>query len=252
MHRPIVIVPACTREIGVHLNHAVQHKYVDAVLLGADCMPLLLPAFGARTDWDAVLATADGVLLTGSPSNVHPQHFGEEVHNPSLPLDPERDATNLPLVRAAVARGIPLMAICRGFQEINVALGGSLHQAVQEVDGLEDHREDKSAALDQQYAARHPVIITPGGKLARILGTDGTIMVNSLHGQGVARLAEGLVVEARAPDGLVEAYSVASARGFTLALQWHPEWKVTQNPDSMTLFTAFGDACRQYRLEKQK
>jgi putative glutamine amidotransferase len=252
MHRPIVIVPACTREIGVHLNHAVQHKYVDAVLLGADCMPLLLPAFGARTDWDAVLATADGVLLTGSPSNVHPQHFGEEVHNPSLPLDPERDATNLPLIRAAMARGIPLMAICRGFQEINVALGGSLHQAVQEVDGLEDHREDKSAALDQQYAARHPVSITPGGKLARILGADGTIMVNSLHGQGVARLAEGLVVEARAPDGLVEAYSVASARGFTLALQWHPEWKVTQNPDSAKLFAAFGDACRQYRLEKQK
>lgn len=250
MPRPIVIVPACTKQIGAHPFHAVQMKYVDAVLLGGDCMPLILPAFGARTDWDAVLALADGVMLTGSPSNVHPSRFGQEVRNPALPLDPARDATTLPLTLAALRRGIPLMAICRGFQEVNVALGGSLHQAVHEVEGMMNHQDDPELPLELQYAQKHPINLTPGGLLTRILGGEHPIMVNSLHGQGIDRLAPGLVVEARAEDGLVEAYRVADAPGFSLALQWHPEWKVTENPNSMKLFAAFGAACREYRSQR--
>ncbi len=250
MSRPIVIVPSCTRDLGHHSYSVVQMKYSDAVFLGADCMPLILPAMGSQIDWEAVLGAADGVMLTGSASNVHPSHFGQEVHDPTLPLDAARDATTLPLIRAAIARGIPLLAICRGAQEINVALGGSLHQAVHEVPGMMDHRDDGNAPLEQQYGPAHRVTIEPGGCMAQILGAGG-IMVNSLHGQGLDRLAEGLRVEARADDGLVEAYSIAHAPGFTLALQWHPEWRVTENPDSIKLFAAFGAACRQYRSQKQ-
>lgn len=250
MHRPIVLVPACTKQLGDHPYHTVQMKYIDAVLTGANCMPLILPAFGERTDWDAVLSVADGVMLTGSPSNVHPSHFDEDVYNPLLPLDPARDGTTLPLARMALQRGIPLFAICRGFQEINVALGGSLHQAVQEVPGMMDHREPKDAPLDQQYAAAHKVNVVAGHQLAQILGHDGEVMVNSLHGQGINRLAAGLQVEACAADGIVEAYSVSGVVGFSLAVQWHPEWRVLENPVSSKIFAAFGAACRAYAAQK--
>jgi putative glutamine amidotransferase len=251
MHRPIVIVPSCVKDIGVHPYFATQVKYVEAVIVGADCMPLILPAIANAMDLDAVLSTADGVMLTGSPSNVHPSHFGQEVHNPALPLDIARDATTLPLIRAAVERGIPLLSICRGTQEINVALGGSLHQAVHEVSGMMDHRDDSSKPPDEQYAPAHPVKINAGGRLAEILGGATEIMVNSLHGQGVDRLAPGLRVEAIADDGLIEAYSVEGAPGFTLALQWHPEWRVAANPDSIKIFAAFGKACRDYQAKKR-
>jgi len=206
-----------------------------------------LPALGAATDFEALLALADGVMLTGSTSNVHANLYGEQVLDPSLPLDAARDATTLPLIRAAIKRGIPLLAICRGFQEVNVALGGSLHQAVHEVSSMADHRERKDDTLDQQYAPSHRVLLDPGGRMAQILNGASESMVNSLHGQGINQLAPGLAVEARADDGLVEAYRVADAKGFTLAVQWHPEWRFSENPDSVKLFRAFGDACRAYK-----
>ncbi|RJG20891.1 gamma-glutamyl-gamma-aminobutyrate hydrolase family protein [Massilia cavernae] len=246
MRRPIVIVSACRQAVGVHQCHTAQVKYVDAVVRGADCAPLILPALGEATDFDAVLAAADGIMLTGSPSNLHPSHYAQDLRDPGLPQDPARDATTLPLIRAALERGIPLIAVCRGFQEINVALGGSLHQAVQEVQGMLDHREDKHAALDAQYGPAHSVALTPGGRLSTMLGGAATIDVNSLHGQGIARLAPGLVVEAVAEDGLVEAFSVAGA-GFALGVQWHPEWRITDNADAMRMFAAFGQACRAYQ-----
>ncbi len=250
MHSPIVIVPACTKQIGPHPYHVAQMKYVEAVRLAAACLPLVLPAFGELTDFEAALATADGVMLTGSPSNVHPLHYEQEVHNPELPQDPARDATTLPLIRAAIARGIPLIAVCRGFQEVNVALGGSLHQAVQEVEGMQDHREDKELTLEEQYAPVHRIALEEGGRMRQILGGATELMVNSLHGQGIDRLAPGLAVEARADDGLIEAYSIPSAPGFTLAVQWHPEWRIAANPDSFKLFEAFGQACRDYQRKR--
>ncbi|MEC5161607.1 MULTISPECIES: gamma-glutamyl-gamma-aminobutyrate hydrolase family protein [unclassified Janthinobacterium] len=251
MRRPIVIVPACVNQIGAHAYHTAQDKYLQAVVVGAQCMPLVLPALGEAADLAAVLATADGIMLTGSPSNLHPSHYGEDVYDASLPQDAARDATTLPLIRAALKLGIPLIAVCRGFQEVNVALGGSLHQAVQEVGGMQDHRESAGLSLDQQYGPAHRVALEAHGRMARILGGAAELMVNSLHGQGIARLAPGLVVEARADDGLVEAYSVAAAPGFTLAVQWHPEWRIADNPDSMKLFLAFGQACRNYQNKKQ-
>ncbi|WP_211466809.1 gamma-glutamyl-gamma-aminobutyrate hydrolase family protein [Collimonas silvisoli] len=252
MQRPIIIVPSCTKQIDSDSYYLAQMKYVDAIWLGADCMPLVLPAFGAKTDWEAVLEAADGILLTGSPSNVHPALFGQEILTPELPLDAARDATTMPLIRLAVERGIPLLAICRGAQEINVALGGSLHQAVHEVPGMMDHRDHESDPLDVQYGPAHRVTLTSGGRISKILDGASELAVNSLHGQGLDRLAPGLCVEARADDGLVEAFSIRDAAGFTLALQWHPEWKIAENPDSMKLLAAFGAACRQYKLQKQR
>lgn len=242
--RPVVLVPACNRMLGAHPYHVAGRKYVDAVLL-AGCLPLVVPIAGEQ-DVDELLALAHGVFLTGSPSNVHPRHFGEEVHDPGLPLDPQRDDWTLPLIRRALAHGLPLFAICRGFQEMNVALGGSLHQAVHEQPGHLDHRGDDDAPLEVQYGQAHEVSVVPGGLLETVLG-DSRFLVNSVHGQGVNRLAEGLRVEAVAPDGLIEAFSRPSAPAFNLCVQWHPEWQARDNPVSLKLFKAFGAACQAYR-----
>jgi putative glutamine amidotransferase len=247
---PFVLVPCDNRLIGGHYYHALGRKYADAVRLAADSLPLLVPTGGAA-DLLPYLELCDGIMLTGSPSNVHPSHFGQEVRDPALPLDQERDAATLPLIRLAVARGIPLLAICRGLQEINVAMGGSLHQAVHEVPGMRDHRERPDAALDEQYGPSHEVDIVPGSHLAQILGVP-RISVNSLHGQGIDALAPGLVAEAIAPDGIVEAVRVGAHPGFSLGVQWHPEWKVLDNPMSVRLFRAFGDACRAYRQARAR
>ncbi len=241
---PVVLVPACNRMLGQHPFHVAGQKDVDAVRL-AGALPLVVPA-AAPEELDALLDLADGVLLTGSPSNVHPSHFGESVRDPALPLDPVRDDWTLPLIPRVIARGMPLLAICRGFQEVNVALGGSLHQAVQEVDGLADHRARGTDPVEVQYGPAHPVHLVPEGLMARALGRPDDITVNSVHGQGVNRLADGLRVEARAPDGLVEAFSTGTA-AFQLAVQWHPEWQAAGNPVSVALLRAFGLACQDYR-----
>jgi putative glutamine amidotransferase len=257
---PVVLVPACQRVLGPHPFHVVGQKYVDAVRLSG-CMPLVVPTVAAD-DIAAMLDLADGVLLTGSPSNVHPSHFDEDVLDESLPLDPERDAWTLPLIREALARGLPLLGICRGFQEVNVALGGSLHQAVHQQPGHMDHRGDDDKPVDEEYGLAHPVKLTPDSLLARTLDglsapvlQNGEFMVNSLHGQGVNRLAPGAQVQAVAPDGIVEAFSwvrpdAKAPQGFNLCLQWHPEWRAASNPVSQKIFQAFGEACRDWQARK--
>ena len=242
--KPVVLVPACNRTLGDHGFHVAGRKYIDAVRL-AGCRPLVVPG-AAADELESLLDLADGVLLTGSRSNVDPGHFGETVHDPSLPLDPERDAWVLPMIPLALARGLPLLAICRGFQEANVALGGTLYQAVQEVPQRRDHRAPDGAPAEDQYGPAHEVMVEPGGVLARVLDQT-SFVVNSVHGQGVHRLAAGLRVEAVAPDGLVEAFSLPGAPGFNLGVQWHPEWQAAANPVSRRLFEAFGAACEAYR-----
>jgi putative glutamine amidotransferase len=242
---PIVLVTSCNRQFGEHPFHVAGRKYVDAVRL-AGALPLIAPPF-AETELDGLLDAADGVLFTGSRSNVDPSHFGEPVHDPALPLDPERDAWTLPLVRKVLARGVPMLAICRGTQEANVALGGTLYQAVQEAPGLSDHRgggDDAPAAV--LYGPAHPVDVVPGGVLETIVGR-ASFEVNSVHGQGIRQLAADLRVEAVAPDGLVEACSMPAAPGFNLCVQWHPEWRAAENPVSMQILGAFGVAVRMYR-----
>jgi putative glutamine amidotransferase len=244
MVRPVVIVTSCNRLLGEHPFHVAGRKYIDAVRL-AGALPLISPPVDID-DLDALLDSADGLLLTGSASNVHPSHFGEDVHDPALPLDRERDAWTLPLITRALARGLPLLGICRGTQEANVALGGTLHQAVHEQPGLNDHRAPADQPAEVQYGFAHPVDVVAGGLLERIVGL-ASFEVNSVHGQGIKQLADGLRVEAVAPDGLIEAFSLPAAPGFNLCVQWHPEWRAAGNPASLRLFEAFGEAVRTYR-----
>ena len=242
----IVLIPACSNQVGVHAAHTVQRKYADAVFYGAQCTTLFIPAMGAEMDIEVLLDMADGIFLSGSPSNVNAELYGETISQPHLPQDVFRDEVTIPLVKQAVARGIPIFGVCRGFQEINVAFGGTLHQAVHDVVGLNDHREDKSATVESQYSVAHSVHLVEHGELAQLLGKS-ELMVNSIHGQGINRLGDGLIAEAYAPDGLVEAFRIASHHGFGWAVQWHPEWKMLENADSLAIFGAFGDACREYR-----
>ena len=230
--------------LGAHPFHAVGEKYITAVLDAARGLPLLVPSLGRELELAELLEELDGVFFTGSPSNVEPQHYGGEASRPGTLHDPQRDATTLPLIPRAIAAGVPVLGVCRGFQEMNVAYGGTLWQHVHEAPGHSVHHEDTSAPLEVQYGPAHAVTLSPGGVLRAIAGTD-RIEVNSLHHQGVRTLGSGLIEEARADDGLVEAFRVADAQSFALAVQWHPEWQVSRNRFSTALFGAFGDAARE-------
>ncbi len=238
---PLIGIPADRRLQGKHYFHMVGEKYIEAVAAGARAMPVLIPALGPEIDLPSLLEPLDGLLLTGSASNVEPHHYGGPASAPGTLHDPNRDATTLPLIPRAVAAGLPVLAICRGFQEMNVAFDGTLHQRLHEVEGHRDHREDETAPLEVQYGPAHEVFLEPGGALRSLAGTD-RLQVNSLHWQGIRRLGKGLAVEARAPDGVIEAFRVTQAPAFALALQWHPEWQFAQNPFSSALFAAFGAA----------
>jgi len=221
----------------------VGEKYIEAIAIGANAQPVLIPALGSGLDLDAALEMFDGFLFTGSASNVEPHHYGGPASQPGTLHDPDRDNTTLPLIPRAIAAGIPVLAVCRGFQEMNVAYGGTLHQRLHEIDGLLDHREDEETPLEVQYGPAHDVLLEPGGSLRKIAGQD-RLQVNSLHWQGVQTLAKDLEVEARAPDGVIEAFRVARSPSFALGVQWHPEWQFAQNPFSRALFAAFGEATR--------
>ena len=241
---PLIGIPADRRLFGKHYFHMVGEKYITAVLQGANAIPVLVPALGPDIDLSALVNSFDGLLLTGSPSNVEPYHYGGPDSAPGTLHDPDRDATTLPLIPKAIEAGLPVLAICRGFQEMNVAYGGTLHQQLHEVPGHLDHRDDESLPLEEQYAPAHEVLLDPGGMLRKIAETD-RLRVNSLHWQGIDQLGAGLSIEARAPDGLIEAFRVTAAPGFALALQWHPEWQFAKDPFSRALFQAFGEASRR-------
>jgi putative glutamine amidotransferase len=240
--KPLIGIPADRRILGPHPFHCVGEKYIAAIAEAAEAIPLPIPALGER-DFDQLLETLDGILLTGSPSNVEPHRYAGPASAPDTLHDPHRDATTLPLIPHAVAAGVPLLALCRGFQEMNVAFGGTLWQRVQELPGMADHREDKEQPLDVQYGPAHAIELVRGGLLHEWAGTD-RVEVNSLHSQGVQTLGRNLEVEARAPDGLIEAFRVPTAPALALAVQWHPEWQVMKNPFSRAIFAAFGDAAR--------
>jgi len=248
--RPIIGVPACRRILDPHPFHIVGEKYLQAIIDGADALPLIIPVMAEHLDIEEILAQVDGIFLTGSPSNVEPHHYSGEPSIPGTLHDPDRDAATLPLTKRALQAGVPLLAVCRGFQEVTVALGGKLHQKVHEVQGYHTHKEDPDEPLDVQYGPSHDVNLVEGGILHKLAGTSN-IMVNSLHSQGVAKLPDGVTVEAVADDGLIEGFSVDAVPGFAIGVQWHPEWQVTKNDFSMAIFKAFGDACREYAGQRQ-
>jgi putative glutamine amidotransferase len=255
--RPLVGISSCLKSNGRGgWIHTVSDKYVQAAIRAVGALPILIPAFGpefgdnAMTEaLDRLLDTLDGVLLTGSPSNVEPHHYEGAPSREGTAHDTARDTTTLPLIRHSIDHGVPLIAICRGAQEVNVALGGTLHQLVHEVDGRRDHRSPKAATTDENYAPTHDIEIVENGLLHHLLG-ERCLKVNSLHAQGVDRLAPRARVEAFADDGQVEAFTVPDAPAFALALQWHPEHRVTENPVSMKLFGAFADACRKRAMSR--
>jgi len=241
MSRPIVVIPADTKVIEGLTFDAVGRKYSTAVAEVAECQPLLVPLDTALVDIGAVLDIADAILLSGSVSNVHPSLYGTEAPLRPETMDPARDSFTLPLIRTAVEKKIPLFAICRGYQELNVALGGSLHQAVHDQPGLNDHRENPALTMGDRFGPSHPIRLE--GELRGWIGEDN-IIVNSLHGQGIARLAERLRPQAYAEDGLVEAVLGPEDHPFLLGVQWHPEWHAKNNQVSTKLFRRFGDAAR--------
>lgn len=237
--KPIIGIPACTKLIAGYIQHATPARYGAALIAAAGAIPILLPPEGE--EMLGLLDRVDGIMFNGSPSNVAPMRYGADFDATPDFHDPARDATTLPLIRAAIARGLPILGICRGLQELNVALGGTLFQEVHKIPGRMDHRAGEG---DQRFAPKHDVTLS--GSLARIIGAEH-IQVNSLHGQAIDQLAPGLIIEATAPDGTIEAVRVADARNFAFAVQWHPEWEVTHFPDRQALFAAFGAACEAYR-----
>jgi putative glutamine amidotransferase len=249
--RPLIGIPADRRMVGAHPFHMVGEKYARAVLEAAGAAPVLIPALAEELQFEELLERLDGVLFTGSPSNVEPHHYEGTPSAPGTLHDPARDATTLPMIRKAIETGVPVFGICRGFQEMNVAFGGTLNQHLHQVPGNLDHRDDESQPLEVQYGVAHEVTLEPGGLLRTLAGGRERIEVNSLHSQGIDRLGRELAVEARAPDGVIEAFRVAGARRFAVAVQWHPEWQVMSNPFSRALFAAFGRSSRE-RAESQR
>jgi putative glutamine amidotransferase len=243
--RPLIGIPADRRSLGPQAYHLVAEKYLTAALDGAGAIPVIVPAIGRELQYEGLFDSLQGLLFMGSPSNVEPHRYRGEPSAEGTLHDPHRDETTLPLIPRAVAAGLPVLGICRGFQEINVAFGGTLWQRLQEVPGNLDHREPLDLPIEQQYAPVHEVNLAPGGLLQRLAGGASSVRVNSLHGQGVRELGSGLTVEARAPDGVIEAFRVTAAPRFAVAVQWHPEWRVLENPFSRALFAEFGAACRE-------
>lgn len=250
MSKPIIAIPADIRILDGAEWHAAQTQYLAAALKVADVMSFIVPAFEEGNDVDAILDRVDGLLVSGSATNVHPSLYGVEAKESDGPYDSGRDATSLPLIRRAIDRGIPMLAICRGIQELNVALGGTLASEIQEQPGVWDHRKPEDGNRDHAFRIRQAVRIAEGSCIAQHLGVAGEIQINSLHRQAIAKTAPRLQVEATTEDGTIEAVSVIDAKGFAIGVQWHPEYWAQTDAPSRALFTAFGNAVREYKAAK--
>jgi len=247
---PLIAVPADVKDMDGYRWHAAAEPYLRAIVRGFGGTPLILPALSDTIDIEAVLDRVDGVLLTGSRSNVHPERYGAAADASSEPYDVARDATSFALIAAALRKQVPLFAICRGMQELNVVLGGTLISELHELEDRHDHRAPVSDSQEERFAIRQDVDIAAAGRLATILGS-GPVRVNSLHRQGIGKLAPGLAVEAVAPDGTIEAVRVIGAPGFAIGVQWHPEYWVESDQPSAKLFAAFGEAARARMAARQ-
>ena len=249
--KPVVLMTMGAQARSGHAYQVMTHKYITPLVELSGCVPLLVPTCCGTADLEQYLDLVDGVYLSGAGSNIDPALYGQENLTPEKAQDRDRDLFDIALVRAAIDRGLPLLGICRGMQEINVALGGDIHQKVYCEPGYADHREDADDPVEEQYGHSHQVSLVPGSWFADLMG-EAQIPVNSLHGQGIKRLGEGLAPLAHAEDGLIEAIHLPDAAQFTLAVQWHPEWQAAQNPHSVKIFQAFGDACREQAARRDQ
>ncbi len=248
--KPVVGIIACNRTVGVENAHAVMERYVRAAMVYGDCNALLIPPLADGFSSAALTARLDGLMLTGSPSNIRSSLYGSECgakETENGPFDEGRDTVSLGMIECMVTMGKPVFGICRGFQEINVVLGGSLRRDVgfgakDGANGINHHAPDGTDFF-QQFENYHDVALTPGGVLQGIYGRDH-LRVNSVHYQGVDKLGEGLSVEAVAPDGLIEAFSANISGSQVLGVQWHPEWQAEKYTESQTYFQMMGQALR--------
>lgn len=242
MPRPVIGIIGNSQVINdQYLAQAVGVSNIEAVATLTGAIPLIVPALpmiGAISD---LLCACDGFVFTGGRPNVHPSHYGHEATARHGAFDPDRDAVTLPLIRECVARGVPIFGICRGFQEFNVAFGGTLHPEIREIPGRINHRMPPDGTLEEKFEHRHSVRLAPGGEFVRILGAE-EVMVNSLHGQGILDRGPRVVIEGYAPDTTPEAIIIEQAPSFAMAVQWHPEWNAANDPVSRPLFQAFGAA----------
>lgn len=238
---------------GLNKFHGAGEKYINAVAHGANAMPILLPAFGdgeditdleSLYDCDAITDFIDGLFLTGSPSNIKPDYYNGDPHSEGTLEDVQRDSLSIDLIKKCREKSIPILAVCRGFQEVNVAFGGSLHQKVHSIKSFFDHRETKTDTREDQYGPAHSINLVEGGKLQDITN-ESEFLVNSLHSQGIAKLADCLCEEAFSEDGLIEAFSCINYNSWILGVQWHPEWQFATNDNSLKIFAEFGDQVRR-------
>jgi putative glutamine amidotransferase len=243
--KPLIGISCCTKQFGVFgmANHAASDTYIRATDRVVGGVPVLVPANGSAAEITTLLSRLDGIILTGSRSNVQPTLYDGPPHAEGTPEDANRDAVTLPLIRAAVAAGVPVLAICRGLQELNVALGGSLHQRLQDLPDRMDHSTPMQPNPRMRIGKAHAIRVTPGSWLHRVAGSL-EIAVNSLHNQGIDRIAPGLIAEGVAPDGTIEAVRLPAAAGFVVGVQWHPEYDWESDAISRRIFEHFGAAVR--------
>jgi len=244
--KPVVAIICETSQQGPHAFHQAADKYVQALVRCADVTPVLLPSLSDPTPLAEILTFAHGILFTGAYSNIQRHHYGLAAAPEGEIEDPTRDKNTLPLIPQVIKAGMPLLAICRGFQELNVALGGTLHPELHEVAGKFDHREDTAEPVEVQYGPSHEITLAEGGMLQSLL-SENRFTVNSVHGQGVNLVAPSLNVEATADDNTVEAVSVRGAKGYALGMQWHPEWNAWNDKQSSQIFQSFGAAARAFQ-----
>ena len=246
MARPVVGI------IGNH--HLINDQYpayaagqmnVEAVSAVSGAVPLIIPTGPDLANVAELMAVCDGFVFTGGRPNVHPEEYGEDATEAHGEFDRDRDRLALGLIRACVAAGQPIFSICRGFQELNVAMGGTLYPEIRDLPGRDNHRMPPDGTLEEKFALRHRVTFGEGGPFHRLMGAR-EVMTNTLHGQGIKDPGQRIIIDGHAPDGTPEAIYVADAPGFTLAVQWHPEWQASTDKVSHALFTAFGDACRAW------
>ena len=233
-----------------YLTHTGGAMNSDAVANVADCLPVVIPTDPRFMSIQDLVETFDGFLLTGARANVHPEEYGEVATAAYGDFDRARDAIALPLVRACVERGLPFFGVCRGFQDVNVAMGGSLYPEIRDLPGRTNHRMPPDGTLEEKFELRHEVTVSEDGPFHKVFGAT-QVMTNTLHGQGIKVAGDRIVVDGHAPDGTPEAIYVRDAPGFTLSVQWHPEYNAANDPTSRVLFEAFGDAVRDWAAGKR-
>lgn len=249
--KPVVLMSMGAQLRAGHDYQVMTNKYMRPLLEHAQCLPILAPTCFGIEDIDHYLSMVDGIYLTGAGSNIDPTHYQEENKTPEKSQDRQRDKFDLALIKAALKLELPFFGICRGMQELNVALGGSLHQQLYLQSDALEHREDTSAPIEQQYGPSHDIHLREETWFTKLMQVD-QFKVNSLHGQGIKQLGQGVEVLATAPDGAIEAIHLPEYSQFSLAVQWHPEWQAASNPYSIRMFKAFGDACRlQMRMRHE-